>query len=427
MENIIENKNRIFGLGEEVTNDSRESGLNNNDMIIGSSGSGKTGSYVIGNINQHYGSMIVTDTKGAISKMMTPSLRAAGYRVEVLDFVNPANSTVSYNPLDYIRYNVKGEVIEQDVLRVAHSIVSNTVDNRDPFWENSARTLLTCLIGYVMEDLVEEDRNMYSVLELSKLLVENINGGVKFLDEWELLHPDSFASRRYRLFKSSHRAEKMWMSIVQIMFEAINIFDYKQYSNIFAGQSRFRIEDISDRNTVLFLNVSDMDRSFDRVVNTFYTQALHCLCQKADNSSEARLKIPVRLIIDDFASSVQINDFDKIISVIRSRELSVSLVLQSLSQLNAMYGEANAKTIINNCDHILYLGGSDLDTAQFIGTHANRTPNNVLALENDKAYLIVRGRGASLIDKIKPYSIDLGEYEYFEDYYFDDDEMPFDC
>ena len=117
---------------------------------------------------------------------------------------------------------------------------------------------------------------------------------------------------------------------------------------------------------VVFVNVSDTDRTFDPLVNTFYTQALHCLCKEADGNPDGRLKVPVRIILDDFANNVYIPHFDKLISVIRSRELSVSVILQSISQLETLYTSAQATTILNGCDHMLYLGGQDVKTADYI-------------------------------------------------------------
>ena len=154
---------------------------------------------------------------------------------------------------------------------------------------------------------------------------------------------------------------------------------------------------------VLFLNISDTDRTFDPIVNIFYLQALQTLCAEADELEDGRLKVPVRIIMDDFANSARIENFDKLISVIRSREISVSLILQSMTQIRSMYEEA-ANTIIDNCDHILYLGTQNLETAEFIGTRAYKTPEKILCMPADSAYLLEKGRPAELVKKIKPYS-----------------------
>jgi type IV secretion system protein VirD4 len=172
---------------------------------------------------------------------------------------------------------------------------------------------------------------------------------------------------------------------------------------LFGGNS-FNIADLGREKTVLFINVSDTDRAFDSIVNIFYTQALQVLCAEADSKADGRLAVPVRMILDDFAASARIPDFDKLMSVIRSREISVSIILQSLSQLDTLYDRAMSLTIINNCDNILYLGGKDMETANFVANFAGKTPEAILSMERDKAYLIRTGEKARLVQKIAPYS-----------------------
>lgn len=149
---------------------------------------------------------------------------------------------------------------------------------------------------------------------------------------------------------------------------ALEPFEFEEAKHIFTSKDRFDIRSLGREKTVLFINVSDTDRTFDQLVNIFYTQALQLLCTEADSSPGGKLNVPVRIIMDDFAASARIPDFDKIISVIRSRDISVSLILQSMTQLESMYSHAQALTITNNCDHLLYLGSQDLETANFIGT-----------------------------------------------------------
>lgn len=150
------------------------------------------------------------------------------------------------------------------------------------------------------------------------------------------------------------------------------------------------------RKIALFINVSDTDRSNDKLLNLLYSQALHELCDSADCSPDGRLKVPVRFIMDDFAANAVIPDFDKVISVIRSREIYVSLILQSLSQLDSMYGKDRAMTIINNCDSCLYLGGQDVETARYIAVKANKTADTIPI---DAALLFVRGQKPQQVTK----------------------------
>ena len=185
---------------------------------------------------------------------------------------------------------------------------------------------------------------------------------------------------------------------------ALEPFEFEEAKYIFSGKDCFDIRSLGREKTVLFLNVSDTDRTFDQLVNIFYTQALQILCTEADSLPGGKLNVPVRIIMDDFAASASIPDFDKIISVIRSRDISVSLILQSMTQLESMFSHAQALTIINNCDHLLYLGSQDLETANFIGFHANKSPENVLCLPRDQAILLTNGERARIVNKICPYS-----------------------
>lgn len=389
---------RILAHNITVSNDTRETGLNNNDLIIGSSGSGKTGGYVIPNLQNITGSMVVSDTKGQLGKKFTKSLLEQGYNVATLDLVEPMYSC-GYNPLDGIRRYWDGSYREQDVLTLANTIMP-VLDSREPFWEKSAASYIAFLIAYALDVLPKKEQNMVSVCELHRSYSRCNLSFIQWIDR----HPDSFSAKRYWEMKSSMSADKMWSSINEFANRALNPFDFKEARQIFSNKQSFDIRSLGYRKTVLFLNVSDTDRSFDDIVNTFYTQTLQLLCSEADKNEDGRLRVPVRIIMDDFATSARIPHFDKIISVIRSREISVSLILQSLTQLESMYQSAAASTIINNCDHLLYLGSQDQKTAEFIGCRAYKTPEAILCKPRDKVYLLTNGEKAQLADKIKPYS-----------------------
>jgi type IV secretion system protein VirD4 len=165
-------------------------------------------------------------------------------------------------------------------------------------------------------------------------------------------------------------------------------------------RERIDFKSLGREKTVVFLAVSDTDRAMDGLVSVFYTQALQVLCGSADRDyPDHRLPVPVRFILDDFATNVRIPDFDKIISVIRSREISVSVILQSISQLSSIYGQEAAMTIINNCDNCLYLGGQDVETARYIAVKANKTADTILNMPLDRAYLFTRGTRPKLVEK----------------------------
>ncbi len=395
-----EDNYRDLAVGVRVSNDTRLTGLNNNDMIIGSSGSGKTGGYVVPAIQNITGSLVVTDTKGQLAKRFTKQLEEKGYTVYTIDFVNPLNS-YGYDPLKGIRRYADGRYREQDVLTLANTIMP-TLDKHEPFWEKAAAGYIGFLIAYCLEALVPEEQSMISICDLHEAFTQP-NGRASF-ELWLSKTPDTFAARKLRQIKSSLASEKMWSSINEFVNRALEPFTFAEASTIFNNPNSFDISILGKEQTVLFLNVSDTDRTFDHLVNIFYTQTLQMLCSDADANPNGALDVPVRIIIDDFASSARIPDFDKVISVIRSRDISVSLILQSLTQLESMYNHAEATTIINNCDHLLYLGCQDDETAKFIGCKAYKTPEAILCTPRNKAIILTNGEKAQVVDKIKPYS-----------------------
>lgn len=391
---------RILAAGIEVSNDTRISGCNNNDIICGNSGSGKTGGYVIPNIQNLDGSLVVSDTKGQLERRFRPQLEARGYQVYTLDLVNPMRSC-GYNPLAFIRRYADGSLREQDILSLAR-LLCPMMDSREPVWDLSAASYVAFLIAYCLEAEPAKKRNLVHLGELHRQFAQP-DGDIQFL-EWIQGHADSFAAKKYEEIKANRPADKMFASIMGFVNINLEPYSFREARHIFARQLSFDIRILGRQKTVLFLNVSDTDRTFDRLVNIFYSQALQVLCAEADSNEDGRLKVPVRIIMDDFASSAVIPDFDKILSVIRSRDISVSLVIQSLSQLESMYSYAVSRTILNNCDHILYLGSQDMETAEYIAARAARTPEAVLSMPRSKAYLITAGQKACLVDKVAPYS-----------------------
>ena len=391
---------RILTKNVEVSNDTRITGLNNNDMVIGSTGSGKTGGYVIPNIQRIEGSMVVSDTKGNLARKFKDELKRKGYTVRTLDFVNPMKSC-AYNPLSGIRRYKNGKYREQDILTLANTIMPS-LDSREPFWEKAAAGYIAMLIAYCLEALPEEEHTMATVCDLHRAYSKP-RGDLSFVKYFSL-NPNCFSAKKYYAMKSSCNADKMWASINEFANRALEPFDFEESRKIFGKHKGFDIRSLGRKKTVLFLNVSDTDSTFDQLVNVFYTQALQILCSEADANEDGRLKVPVRVIMDDFAASARIPDFDKVISVIRSRDISVSLILQSLSQLNSMYDQYSAITIRNNCDHIIYLGSQDQDTAEYISCRACKTPEAILCMPDDKAVLVTKGQKAVFVDKLAAYS-----------------------
>ena len=388
---------RILAKDKMLNNNTWQTGLNNNDIIIGPSGAGKTRSYVIPNILQCNESMIIADTKGSVRKQVEDALLKKHYKIIEIDLTN-LFSSYGYNPFDFIRYDEKRDCfMEQDIMTVASCIVPvETI--REPFWEMAARQYLECLITYVLETLPQKEHTLESVVKL--FFEMGTNKFSVLIRELQELNPNSFAVMRYRMFEHSMKADKMHASILGVLAEKISIFAFDGAKALFDNSNRINFADLGKEKTAVFLKISDTDRSMDRIGNLFYTQALHMLCFSADKDyNDNRLKIPVRFILDDFASNVYISEFDKIISVIRSREIYVSIIIQSLSQLESMYGEARAKTILNNCDNLLYLGGQDVGTAQYIAKKANKSTSSILNMSLDNAWLFTRGIEPQCVQK----------------------------
>lgn len=388
---------RVLAKDQLRNNDTWATGLSNNDIIIGPSGAGKTRGYVIPNILQCNESMIIADTKGSIREQVEPVLRKNGYRVLHVDFSDCHASNCGYNPFDYIRFDRrKRKYKEQDILTIASCMIP-LENSREPIWELSARTYLETMVGYVLECLPEKEHNMTSVLKLfNEMPTGRYDRLMKELCEME---PNSFTAVRYQMTKSLRQAEKMYESIRAFIAVRLDVFTFDGARTILEHPYRILFSDIGMEKTAVFVTVSDTDRSMDYLANLFYTQAIQALCNSADKNTDHCLKMPVRLILDDFAANVVIPDFNKIIAVIRSREISVSIILQSLTQLDSLYGHPKATTILQDCDNLLYLGGQDVETAEYIGKKANKTASTILNMSLDSAWLFTRGEKPQQVKK----------------------------
>ena len=388
---------RILARDRFISNDTRRTGLNNNDLIIGPSGAGKTRGYVKPNILQCSGSMIVADTKGSLLEEVGDVLREEGYRIWHLNFKDLSRSQ-GYNPLDFIRYDRRRKRwSEQDIMTIAAALTQEKC-TREPYWDYAARMYLTSLIAYVMECLPRREHSLKYVVEL---LGEMENGNfARLIGEQAALEPESFAVKTYRLFAGNEKAEKMHASILGILGEKLQSLSFSGADRIFGARRRLDFRELGREKCAVFLTISDTDRSMDRLVNLFYAQAMHILCDSADQDyPDHRLPVPVRFILDDFATNTFIPGFENLTSVIRSRQISVSIILQSITQLRALYGEAGAATIINNCDNCLYLGGQDVETARLMGVKADLPVCEVLNMPLSRAFLFTRGQAPRQVEK----------------------------
>lgn len=399
---------RILAQDVEICNDTWKTGLNNNDLIIGPCGAGKTRSYVKPNLMQCNESVIVADTKGSLRDEVGPLLEQKGYKVITVDFTDMMDS-YGYNPLSCIRYDEKRKKYsEQDIVSVTACLVP-IEDPRQAIWEHHARQYLSALIAYALETKPRGRATLKDVVHCFSIM--DSEGFLRQFEDLGRRNPKSFAWNRYQLIKDTRKAEKMHESIRGIVAQKLDTLTFDGPMHMYSRPGQVDFAALGREKTAVFLNVSDTDRSMDRLVSLFYTQALQSLCRSADKDyPDHRLPVPVRLILDDFAAGTEIPDFDQIISVIRSREVYVSVILQSLSQLSALYGHDRAMTIVNNCDNCLYLGGQDVETAKYFSFKANKSVESVLNLPLNDAYLFTRG---SIPRKVRKF--DITRHQHYRD------------
>lgn len=394
---------RTFANGVTLSEDTRKTGLNNNVLVIGNTGCGKTGSYICSVLKDIQSSVILQDVKGKLYGMFADELMSRGFNVINLDFTDPVKSQ-GYNPLAAVRRHKDGSIYEQDIKAIADSISPPSSSHDEPIWDMCSATMIEFMLAYTLEALPEEHHNMIAVSELFHTYIKD-HGDIYFL-KWIKDHPDSISAKLFYEIQANRAADKMFASYVGFVSAHLQGFTLKEAQVIFSNENPIDLADIGRRKTAVFIKTSDTEHNFDNIVSLFYTQTLQVLCREADNNPDGKLDVPVHMILDDFgATSAYINDFDKNISTIRSRDIYASLIIQSLSQLETMY-KANAdKTIINNCDTLLFMGCNDPDTARMIADRTLKTADSILCMPRNKVYVIMSGRQAILADKIAPYSM----------------------
>ena len=337
---------------------------NKNILVIGGSGSGKTRFFVKPNLMQMHSSYVVTDPKGTVLVECGKMLEKNGYIIKSLNTINFRKS-MHYNPFAYIRS-------EKDILKLVNTIIVNTKGDGDKsgedFWVKAEKLYYTALIGYIWYEAPEHEKNFTTLLELINASEareddETFKNPVDLMfDELEERDPDHFAVKQYRKYKLA--AGKTAKSILISCGARLAPFDIAELREVTA-YDELELDTLGDRKTALFLIMSDTDDSFNFLISMCYTQLFNLLCEKADDVYGGRLPVHVRCLLDEFANIGQIPNFDKLIATIRSREISASIILQSQSQLKAIYRD-NADTIVGNCDTMLFLGGKERTTLKEI-------------------------------------------------------------
>lgn len=370
--------------------------LNDNILVVGASGSGKTSLFVDTQIKNSVGSIVVSDTKSNLYMKYKADLENRGYKVILIDFNELDKSTYGYNPMERLAEQGENYCIE-DVRDIAYVICPDDPREREPFWTQAARMMIEAYIMLTLEMLAsgKVQPNLRTVAAfLSDISIQNAYA-MMFEDGDNL----SEVFRSFCWLIKIVDAEKMMASIYQYVHNSMICFDTDKMFRFFTRDTQIDFMDIAEKKTALFLNVSDNNRTNDKLVSLFYTQMFQELIRYADTLEDRRLHIPVNVIMDDFATNTFIAGFEDTISVIRSRGIAVSIILQSLSQLKGKYKESAAMTIINNCDRCVYLGANDVQLIDYISQKADRQVSSLLNLPLDTAIVFERGQEPREIKK----------------------------
>ena len=367
-----------------------ETQLNNNVLVVGASGAGKTRSIVIPNLLQAYGSYIISDPKGNLYQKYKHYLEQEGYVVKKIDFTDPMNSS-HYNFFRYIRNT-------QDIVKIAHMMIYSKESERrhmDPFWNEADQLLIQALIAYLREEWGEEDQNLHRLLQLVELCQSSGDMNISrnpvdiLFEDLRKKNRDSYAVSTYNKFRVA--TNKTLRSILITVNAQLGRFDTPEISEL-TRMDDIDFPSLGERKTAVFVVVSDTDRSLDPLVNLFFTQAMNELCRYADKECKNNcLKVPVRFIMDDFATNCKIEDFPRMIASIRSRNISAMILIQAESQLKECFGY-DAMTIIGNCDTYVYLGGNDAETARAVAERCDVPVKRILNMPVGTNWIFRRGQ-----------------------------------
>jgi len=332
---------------------------NKNVLVVGGSGSGKTRFFVKPNLMQLHSSYCITDPKGTLLLEVGNLMRRGGYEIKVLNTVNFQKS-MKYNPFSYLKS-------EKDILKLVNTIILNTKGegekSSEDFWVKAERLYYTALIGYIWYEAPDEEKNFITLLELidaseAREDDEDFQNPVDLMfGRLEEKDPEHFAVRQYRKYKLA--AGKTAKSILISCGARLSPFDIKEVRDLME-YDELELDTLGDRKTAFFIITSDTDSTFDFLSSMVIMQMFNTLCTKADDEYGGRLPVHVRCLLDEFAN-VKIPDMQRLISVLRSREISAALIVQAQSQLKAIYRE-HADTITGNCDATLFLGGKEKTT-----------------------------------------------------------------
>ena len=419
--------NKLMTQHVRICYDSRRHRRNLLTLVIGGSGSGKTRFYAKPNLLQANTSFVVLDPKGENLRDTGHLLEAKGYEVRVLDLINMEKSHC-YNPFVYLKD-------DNDVQRLVTNLFKATTpkgsQSNDPFWDTAASMLLLALIFYLKYEAPKEEQNFPMVMELLRAgeVREDNDEYQSPLDELferlEMREPEHIAVKYY---KDYHSGSAKTLKSIQITLAArLEKFNLRSLAALTATDD-LDLPALGEKKVALFALIPDNDTSYNFLVSVLYTQLFQQLFYLADHKYGGRLPVHVHFLMDEFANVSLPDDFDKILSVMRSREVSVSIILQNLAQLKALF-EKQWESICGNCDEFLYLGGNEQGTHKYVsellgkstidtntygkstghsGNYSTNyqntgrellTPDEVRMLDNRYAILFIRGERPVLDEK----------------------------
>ena len=420
-------KNRLLTKNVRMGLDGYKHRRNLNTLVCGGSGSGKTRFYAKPNAMNANTSFVLPDPKGDTVRSAAPVLEKKGYDIKVLDLQNMEKSHC-YNPFVYLRN-------DNDIQRLATNIFKNTTprgsQSQDPFWDNAANMLLLALMFYLHYEAPEEEQNFPMVMEMLRAAeVKEDNEEYRspldeLFDRLEARDPDHIAVKYYRNYRSG--SGKTLKSIQITLMSRLEKFNLPSLAGI-TQTDEMELWSLGEKKTAIFAVLPDNDSSFNFIVGMLYTQLFQQLYYQADFVHGGRLPVHVHFIMDEFANVALPDDFDKLLATMRSREISVSIIIQNMAQLKALF-EKQWESIVGNCDEFLYLGGNEQSTHEYVskllgketidmntygrsrgrnGSYTTNwqlggrellTPDEVRMLDNRNALLFIRGERPVMDEK----------------------------
>ena len=356
--------NLILSAGLSLGLNAKKHRRNLNVLVVGGSGAGKTRFYCKPNVMQCNASFVCSDPKGELARATVPLLLENGYDVKVFNLITPSESD-GYNPFAYIR-------TDEDVIKLISNLIQNTTpktaNNSDPFWEKSEMALDTALMLYLLHEAPPEEQNfetMMFLIENASVMEEDeeYQSPVDMLFEaLEEEYPEHIAVKQWKIFKqASGKTAKSILISAAVRLAAFNLPEIARMTS----HDDLELGTLGEKKKAIFCVIPDNDNSFNYLVGMLYTQAFQELYYKADHEHGGELHIPVHFIMDEFANVALPDNFERLLATMRSRRISVSIIIQNMAQLKALFKDS-WESLVGNCDTFLYLGGNEQATHEYI-------------------------------------------------------------